>query len=341
MSSALSSVVSFYDYTLQPLPAFAAFGAPVSKLDVIGALRLALVMRQLREMLLKMHRAKVSSGEAVEQEEPRGTARDIATTLVMVYGGEAIVAPWLGIQPSFLVSPAYPVLFAGAQAVIELLPDVPMMSLATEIPFAPLDAATRAMLLCTIVPSMITTHASPAVATSPWALLVTSLIIANTGPFIANITSLLNPTPMRLTTPAEFLPAGWTATDLWAAPLVTALYATLTHAMPFFASLHVLFFDFFFSLGLGNLSFSDGSDTGVVAPLDADSARAACAVVLSLLFSMRAYRTFGVGLESPLLDVNPELEVKKREKDSELAMKVAGGGKKAAASNHIGKTKRQ
>ena len=52
--------------------------------------------------------------------------------------------------------------------------------------------------------------------------------------------SFLHPTVLTLTTPAELRPYGWTTTDIWCAPLVTALYALLTHAQPFWADLHVL-----------------------------------------------------------------------------------------------------
>ena len=122
----------------------------------------------------------------------------------------------------------------------------------------------------------------------------------NGGPFFANLFSLLRPTPIQASTPPELLPYGWTATDLWAAPLVTGLYATLTHAQPFFAHLHALLFAFLSPLGLAYLSDAsakrDGpSDQNVLAPLEANTARAACAVVLCALYVNRAVRTYGLG----------------------------------------------
>jgi len=109
----------------------------------------------------------------------------------------------------------------------------------------------------------------------------------------------LHPTQMQVSTPPEMLPYGWTATDLWAAPLVTGLYATLTHAQPFFAHLHVLLFSFLSPLGLAYLSDvsakSDGQNKNVVAPLDAHTARAACAVVLCALHVNRVVRAYGLG----------------------------------------------
>ncbi len=139
---------------------------------------------------------------------------------------------------------------------------------------------------------------------------------------------------MTLTTPPELLPYGWTATDLWIAPLVTGLYATLTHAQPFFAQLHALLFLFFSPLGLAPLSNSNGS--GAVVPVDADNARAVCVLVLSALFSLRAVRTFG------LTPIQPEpahaeivtsvpvsnLSASEGEQlEKELSARVAGAGK--------------
>jgi hypothetical protein len=122
----------------------------------------------------------------------------------------------------------------------------------------------------------------------------------NGGPFFANLFSLLHPTQIRVSTPPEMLPYGWTATDLWAAPLVTGLYATLTHAQPFFAHLHALLFAFLSPIGLAYLSDASAKKDGppnknVVAPLEAHTARAACAVVLCALYVNRAVRTYGLG----------------------------------------------
>jgi hypothetical protein len=122
----------------------------------------------------------------------------------------------------------------------------------------------------------------------------------NGGPFFTNLFSLLHPTQMQVSTPPEMLPYGWTATDLWAAPLVTGLYATLTHAQPFFAHLHALLFAFLSPIGLAYLSDASAKTDGppnknVVAPLDAHTARAACAVVLCALYVNRAVRTYGLG----------------------------------------------
>ncbi|TFY78152.1 hypothetical protein EWM64_g5856 [Hericium alpestre] len=224
MSSALAPILAVYEHTLQPIGALSWLGAPVSALDVLGAARLALVLRQLREGFHGEYLRGTADGDSSGRPgkgrtltERRARARDVATTLVMVYGGEAVVAPWLGIQPSFMISGAVPATFVGVHALVELIPAVPAMSLYNEVPAALVDAFTRALLLCDFIPKVVTRHASPAVSNSPWTLLLTALITANAGPFFTSAFSLLHPTPINLTTPPELLPYGWTATDLWIA----------------------------------------------------------------------------------------------------------------------------
>jgi len=349
MSLAIAPIVAFYDYTLQPIPALSWLGAPISILDIAGALRLALILRQMREIFHKEHFAKLSSSTSAQSEkgpfpvvpvERRSRVRDFATSLVMVFGGEAIVAPWLGVQPTFFVSAGAPLLYLSASVLVDTLPTVPELSLFTELPLSLLDALTRAILLCNFVPVLVTAHASPTVSTSPHTLLLTAFIAANAGPFFVNALSLLQPTPMATTTPPELLPYGWTATDLWVAPLVTALYATLTHAQPFFTRLHALLFSFFSPLGLAQLSFQhaklESSEVeGIVVPLEANHARAVCVLVLAGLFGLRAVRAFGSGMASPEppiagLVTNVPMPVltasEGRELEKELAARVAGAG---------------
>jgi hypothetical protein len=142
---------------------------------------------------------------------------------------------------------------------------------------------------------------------------------------------------MTVTTPPELLPYGWTATDLWVAPLVTALYATLTHAQPFFAYLHTILFSFFSPLGLAQLS-SPAATPGahvVVVPLDANYARAVCVLVLSALFGLRTLRAFNTQVMKPehphdahITSVSmPVLSTSESQiLEKELAARVAGAG---------------
>ena len=143
---------------------------------------------------------------------------------------------------------------------------------------------------------------------------------------------------MTLTTPPELLPYGWTATDIWIAPLVTGLYATLTHAQPFFAHLHALLFLFFSPLGLAPLSSKSNGFAieGAVVPLDANDARAVCVLVLSALFSLRAVRSFGSGATQPeparaafvtSVPVTMPSISEGEQLEKELAARVAGAGR--------------
>jgi len=109
-----------------------------------------------------------------------------------------------------------------------------------------------------------------------------SQVIANGGFFMTSMFSFLEPTPLTLRTPAQLQPYGWTTTDLWSAPMITGLYALLTHAQPFWAELHIVI-----STVLGGVSDK-------VEPLDPESARALCALILTGIFSTRTAKNFGL-----------------------------------------------
>ncbi|KAJ7766805.1 hypothetical protein B0H16DRAFT_373533 [Mycena metata] len=293
--SLLAPIISVFNYALQPVAPFTWFNISISTLDIIGAFRLCIVLRQIKESLYHQH-VHVKKGSP----EPRSLARDISTTLTVVYGGEVMTgtcspygpfeahcasAPLLGVPPSFMVSGVIPLFFAGVQAIVEMLPAVPPMSINTELPLSIVDGFTRTLLLCNLIPPAVTGNSSPAIAASPWTLLVTSLVTANGGFFLTNLVSFLNPTPLALQTPPELQPYGWTATDLWCAPLVTGIYALLTHAQPFWADLHTVLSTM---LGVGVSAKSGGG----VEALDPHTARAVCVVVLTTLFVGRTVKNF-------------------------------------------------
>jgi hypothetical protein len=130
--------------------------------------------------------------------------------------------------------------------------------------------------------------------------------MANGGPFLSNLFSLVRPTPIEVATPPELLPYGWTATDFWSPMLVTGLYATLTHAQPFFTYFHTLFFAFFWPFGLARLSeasMKSGSSANMVTPIDHETARAVCAIVLCALNINRAMRAYGPGYAALITQV--------------------------------------
>ncbi|KAJ6531286.1 hypothetical protein B0H19DRAFT_1191073 [Mycena capillaripes] len=279
--SLLTPTIQVYNYTLQPVAPFTWFNLSISTLDIVAAFRLCIVLRQIKESLYQQHVSKNGAASVA----PKSFARDISTTLTVVYGGEVMTAPLLCIPPSFMVSGVIPVFYTVVQAIVEMLPTVPTMSIRTELPLSVVDGFTRAMLLCNLIPPAVTANSSPVIAASPWTLLVTSLVTANGGFFLTNLLSFLNPTPIALQTPPELEPYGWTATDLWCAPLVTGIYALLTHAQPFWADLHTVLSGM---LGAGAIN----TKTGVVEALDPHTARAVCVVILTTLFVGRTVKNF-------------------------------------------------
>jgi len=118
---------------------FSWLGLPVSALDVAGALRLAVALRQLRTVYYDEYVTKGASTNhknksggrasgrsqrvAADEALPlRSRVRDFVATLVIVHGGEAIVAPWLGLQPAFFLSSTSSLTFLGARALVDLFP---------------------------------------------------------------------------------------------------------------------------------------------------------------------------------------------------------------------------
>ena len=332
MSLALAPIVELYRWGLQPVAPFSWFGIKISTIEVAAAIRLCLILRQVREFIAKAYKANVNQANAGASEkekaavaalgpkfEEKSLVRDLVATLTVVHGGDAIggfnyegahplytcyanpcpwSAPFLGVPPSFLVSGVYPITYLLVQTGIEWIPSVPELSLQLELPLSFLDALSRTLLLVHAIPDMVLNSPYPQIAGSPWAMLVASLVrsfsipktfakarlsqfSANAGFFVLNLTNFLHPTPLSLTTPSELLPYGWTAVDLWCAPLVTGIYSLLTHSQPFWETAHAAIFGW---LGPGDEK---------LAPVDYETARAACTVILMALFSARAINNYG------------------------------------------------
>lgn len=97
MSALLEPVVQFYRNALDPVqPVSEWVGTPISMLDLGAAFRLCLVLRQVREALQALHarhlqKAARSEKAGVAKIESRSFVREAATTLLVVYGGEAIM----------------------------------------------------------------------------------------------------------------------------------------------------------------------------------------------------------------------------------------------------------
>jgi len=292
MSILLEPVAEFYRAVLNPMQPFSNLaGMPITLLDIAACFRLCLVLRQVREQLRAKHEERIEAGAEIRKIEERSFVREALATLLVVYGGEAITAPYLQQTPSFMVSGAFPILYVATQGWVEFMREVPQMSMSSELPLALLDGLTRAYLLCNLIPPAVVTHSSSTIANSPWTLLLTSLLTANGGFLIINMLNILQPYQLTLSTPSELLPYGWTTTDIWVAPLITGLYATLTHAQPYWAGLH------YAALGWIGAASVDENGVGSVDPVDPEIARAACAVIIAGLFSVRTYKMFA-GVQS-------------------------------------------
>jgi len=120
---------------------------------------------------------------------------------------------------------------------------------------------------------------------------------------------MLSPTGWTVRTPPELGPYGWTTTDLWVAPLASAIFATLTHLQPFWTHLHLTLIDF---LGKQNASYLlASSKDGVLEPADIHTARSVCALFMAGVFASRAVKNlWGSAIEN----ANKTKAIKKRSK---------------------------
>lgn len=84
----LQTIVDAYRTLLTPFNALeTATGVRISPLDVAGALRLALIMRQLKEM------GHANARKHGKQTEAHSFVKDLSVLMVVVYGGEAFMGP--------------------------------------------------------------------------------------------------------------------------------------------------------------------------------------------------------------------------------------------------------
>ncbi|KAG8993007.1 hypothetical protein FRB94_011152 [Tulasnella sp. JGI-2019a] len=315
MSLPIEQVVALYSLLLTPIPQLSAIGLSVSTLDVLGCLRLALAVKQIKHSLrLKAAKKAVVNGgpEAVAMSEKLersnvGAEINLATIwsmFVIVYGGELLISSFVSEPPSFFTSATGPIMFTLSHVVIEqgfkflpsLLPIQP--NLKWELPFAILDALARSALLCSYTPPYILGHRLATIRENPQALLLCGMLNANAGFFLVNTFSMLSPNGWSVQTPPELEPWGWTSLDILVAPIMTALFATLTHSQSVWRDAHIQATSY---MGYGPLKGNftttnekySGAGTTDSAPFDDESARAICAMILMGLFSGRALKNFG------------------------------------------------
>ncbi|KAG8695841.1 hypothetical protein FRC08_007529 [Ceratobasidium sp. 394] len=261
-------------------PLLQRWGIPFPLVDLAGAVRLSIVLRQIKKL----------KGNGLE---PSDTRVSPWTSALILFGGEAIMCSLLSLTPGFLISPNVTLLFMGMQFLVnEAIGDPPPFRFYIELPVALFDAFGRSLLLCDFAPLLLARHPDPAVANSPLALLITSEVLTNGGFFFVNLLNMLDPRGWRLDrTPPEALPWGWTAVDLWSAPVVTALWATLTHLgsernQPFWMDLHTSY-----AIITGS---TDTVEKAIIPQAWSHSdARALCIVVLCILFVARTWWNMG------------------------------------------------
>jgi hypothetical protein len=85
--SLLAPLVELFRYSLQPIAPFTWLGWGISTLDVVATVRLCIALRQIREIMFKQH----VSTRATGQVEAASFVKKSATTLLVVYGGEAVI----------------------------------------------------------------------------------------------------------------------------------------------------------------------------------------------------------------------------------------------------------
>ncbi|KAG1723167.1 hypothetical protein EDD22DRAFT_934574 [Suillus occidentalis] len=146
----LEPFTSLYRYALEPIAPFSWFGIKVCSIELVAALRLCTVLRQVREDLYAKHQRH--AGDTPASVEERSFLRDACTSLTIKFGGEAIVGPLLGVPPSFVFSGVSIGVYIAAQAIVEFIPAIPSTSLSTELPLSIVDGFTRALLLCSLIP---------------------------------------------------------------------------------------------------------------------------------------------------------------------------------------------
>jgi len=268
----LDTLTLVYKTVTQPLP---FIGIP--PLDIVGALRLSVALRQIRAIQAG------TSGSNVRPSIENELVRNIWTNWTVVWGGETILCALLAQTPSFLLSPTYPLLFLFGEVLVSLCPPPPAPSLSTELPLSVLDAFTRVGLLTALAFPPIIAHPVREVAQSPLALLIASTLLANGGFFLVSSMSMLSPKGWKPVTPNELKPWGWTTVDLWSAGSVTALFAVMTRAQPFWGRVHDQV------LWARAYSSDDGTDPFITM----DEARSICLAVLIGLFVTRSLWNHG------------------------------------------------
>ncbi|KAJ9125123.1 hypothetical protein QFC22_000077 [Naganishia vaughanmartiniae] len=154
------------------------------------------------------------------------------------------------------------------------------------------------MILTSFSVDLVRNSASLPAATrnNPWLMVLAAFI--NTVPFASLAFAChMFDKEWSFGTPGELRPRGWMMVDVWAAPLIATIYATLIRAHPVFdvpyQTLRVA------ALRRPMLVWAVGYDTfktrfpSLPQPWNPLEARAICAIILTVLFACRALYNFG------------------------------------------------
>ena len=182
-----------------------------------------------------------------------------------------------------------------------LVPRKPLLS--HELPLSLHDSLGRALVLTTFSFDLIRSHKDPLISTNPYLMVLSSWIMVVPSASAAFAFGLFEK-EWHFSTPGEMKLDGWKAVDFWAPPVIAWLYGALTHAHPVFLLPGAILGSVVPGLGLTKSS-NPGEHlqtTVTFAPWDKLDARAFCAVVLTVLFALRAVYNFGGITSSPPLE---------------------------------------
>ena len=85
--SLLAPLEQVFRYSLQPIAPFTWLGWGISTLDVVAIIRLCILLRQVREIMLKVHIATKGNSSVEES----SFVKSVSITWLVVYGGEAVI----------------------------------------------------------------------------------------------------------------------------------------------------------------------------------------------------------------------------------------------------------
>lgn len=210
-------------------PPLAPF-VPFSIFGIIHAVRLACAYRQM------------TKSQGIDNQI--GLIQAAAFPVILIFSGTTITSILMGTVPSWLISPLGLLNYALIPLLVAKTPVLPLVlaipTLPREIFFALFDGFSRTVGATTFGVDTVLSHPNPALNSSPWAMVLISLIAGGGGGLVVPLLGVgkvewgFNSTP------------GWIRdgpnVDIWGAALVGYVYATLIDAHPLFRILPSILF---------------------------------------------------------------------------------------------------